>query len=696
MRKPNFGVMTLCLCMLFGIGMMVRWLEPFVPPLPTNRLQDESAPFLRQAMRSIIDWHPMSEEAFAKARREGKPIMLVIGVSSSSLGWTIENQIFTDTDVASFINRHFVCVRIDSQDSPQWLSTYLPLSRAQTGLQRGYQIWFLTPDGRYFDSAANFGTTVPAVWPALLDLLEGQLDKYSERASTTPQTEVTSPHQRDIELLTHTPQVGLPDFQAQASAISALADIKNGGFPVFGRTTLRVGAFRYICLLDDENAFRAWMDPLLTSSIVDWMDGGFFVALNNSNGLVRPDFEKNSLENAEMMQVLGLASALFGEGLYRRLALSTYDQFQAQWDSQGFVWASRLSDVRADGRSPSVSFPPRLLRETLKGSDLDFARDVLGLRVETNPAMTLVLRDPRAALESARFEPVLSKLRSARSKEPKSTGELYLDVNATVLARMLQTARMIGDDDRLQRTLPFWMNIDRFRVADDVVRTIGREDPPRAYLGDYLAYADAALQVFLSTGDPQAFQNGLRVLLRAKEVFVSSSGVWNLMIQAPEQPGPVDVMTPEILDTYKESCTATAIRLCNSYSRLYRDADLAPDSDRVRTAFHLSQTAFNTMTRFAGLSEQIAFFGSGYFCASLGLMDDEHAITVGPQSVSLAKELFMRRPSRLVAPATGDVRPDLQKRKPGVYVISGDKVTGPMTVDQAVREMPARLRLPTR
>ncbi len=689
MRKPNFGVTTLVLCTLAGVGVASRLMEPLVPPPPTNRLADESAPFLRQAMRSMVDWYPMSQEPFAKARREGKPILLVIGVPSSTLGWTIENQILADSDAASFINRHFVCIRVDAQDSPQWLSTYLPLSRIKTGIQRGYQIWFLTPSGKYFDNLLNFGTILPAEWSVLLGQLEGVLDKYASLPDGANEAAPLTEHEQDLLDLKNAPIAGLPNFQTEIQAISAYGNLKVGGFPVYGRVNTRPSAFRFIASIGDERAFRALMDPLLQSPIVDWMDGGFFIALNTTDGKLAADCDKSSLENSELMYTLSQASVLFKDDLYRVLALRTFDYFQRQWDEHGSIWSSRLSDVRANGRSASVSFAPKRLREALNGSDLEFAREALGLRVETNPAMTIVLRDPRHALDTEVMTRVIDKLREAREQEPKYTGEQYLDVNGTVFARMSQTARALGDMERLTRLMQSWTYIEQFRASDDVLRTIGREDPPQAYLGDYLAYSDAALQRFLATGDVAAFNAGLRVLARAKEVFEDSPGVWRLRIQAPDQPGPTEVMGPEILDSYKESSTAAMIRLCNGYARLLRDPE--GKSQRLKLATTLSQTALDGVSRYAGLSDRIAFFGSGYFCAALSLVDDAYAVTVGPNAINLANRLYAKVPTRLISPAVGDVRPDLQRKAPGIYVISGSSIQGPFSVDQAAGALPRAL-----
>ena len=42
----------------------------------TNRLAKEKSPYLLQHAHNPVDWYPWGDEAFAKARRENKPIFL--------------------------------------------------------------------------------------------------------------------------------------------------------------------------------------------------------------------------------------------------------------------------------------------------------------------------------------------------------------------------------------------------------------------------------------------------------------------------------------------------------------------------------------------------------------------------------------------------------------------------------------------
>ncbi len=48
----------------------------------TNRLADESSPYLRQHAANPVDWYPWGDEAFATAEKRDVPVLLSIGYSA--------------------------------------------------------------------------------------------------------------------------------------------------------------------------------------------------------------------------------------------------------------------------------------------------------------------------------------------------------------------------------------------------------------------------------------------------------------------------------------------------------------------------------------------------------------------------------------------------------------------------------------
>ena len=48
----------------------------------TNRLAGETSPYLLQHAHNPVDWYPWGPEAFERARREDKPVLLSVGYSA--------------------------------------------------------------------------------------------------------------------------------------------------------------------------------------------------------------------------------------------------------------------------------------------------------------------------------------------------------------------------------------------------------------------------------------------------------------------------------------------------------------------------------------------------------------------------------------------------------------------------------------
>ena len=48
----------------------------------SNRLADETSPYLRQHADNPVDWYPWGDEAFAAARERNVPILLSVGYSA--------------------------------------------------------------------------------------------------------------------------------------------------------------------------------------------------------------------------------------------------------------------------------------------------------------------------------------------------------------------------------------------------------------------------------------------------------------------------------------------------------------------------------------------------------------------------------------------------------------------------------------
>src|SRR5438874_5072502 len=85
---------------------------------PTNHLAGESSPYLLQHAHNPVDWYPWGDEAFAKAKKEGKLIFLSVGYSSCHWCHVMERESFENPEIADLLNKDFVCVKVDREERP--------------------------------------------------------------------------------------------------------------------------------------------------------------------------------------------------------------------------------------------------------------------------------------------------------------------------------------------------------------------------------------------------------------------------------------------------------------------------------------------------------------------------------------------------------------------------------------------------
>ncbi|MDE2143943.1 MAG: thioredoxin domain-containing protein, partial [Elusimicrobia bacterium] len=130
-----------------------------------NHLIREKSPYLLQHAYNPVDWYPWGEEAFAKARRENKPIFLSIGYSTCHWCHVMERESYSNARVAAALNADFVSIKVDREERPDVDNVYMTAAQA-AGWGGGWplNLW-LTPDlkpifgGTYFPPDSRGGPT---------------------------------------------------------------------------------------------------------------------------------------------------------------------------------------------------------------------------------------------------------------------------------------------------------------------------------------------------------------------------------------------------------------------------------------------------------------------------------------------------------------------------------------------------------
>lgn len=129
----------------------------------TNKLIEETSPYLLQHAHNPVQWYPWGKEAFQKAKLEDKPVFLSIGYSTCHWCHVMAHESFEDEKVAELLNDSFIAIKVDKEERPDIDSIYMTVCQAFTG--RGgwptsiFMTWEQKPffAGTYFPKENGYG-----------------------------------------------------------------------------------------------------------------------------------------------------------------------------------------------------------------------------------------------------------------------------------------------------------------------------------------------------------------------------------------------------------------------------------------------------------------------------------------------------------------------------------------------------------
>jgi uncharacterized protein YyaL (SSP411 family) len=296
-------------------------------------LAQEKSPYLLQHQYNPVDWFAWGEEAFAKARREDKPIFLSIGYSTCHWCHVMERESFEDRDLADFLNRYFISIKVDREERPDVDRIYMTFVQATTG-QGGWPLnVFLTPDlrpfygGTYFPPEARYGR------PSFVQIL-GQLSEIWETRRAEVNKSAEQIHARLLEATTTAPSehpaISSELLRRAGEELKQAYDPRHGGFghaPKFPQPSQPQFLLRYAKRFQDAEARRMVLhtcDRMAAGGIHDQLGGGFARYSVDAEWLV-PHFEKMLYDNAQLAQLYLDAYLVSGEKRYADVARDILD-----------------------------------------------------------------------------------------------------------------------------------------------------------------------------------------------------------------------------------------------------------------------------------------------------------------------------------------------------------------------------------
>ncbi len=84
----------------------------------SNRLGQETSPYLLQHQHNPVHWRAWSAETLALAQRSGRPVLLSVGYAACHWCNVMAHESFENAEIAALMNEYFVNVKVDREERP--------------------------------------------------------------------------------------------------------------------------------------------------------------------------------------------------------------------------------------------------------------------------------------------------------------------------------------------------------------------------------------------------------------------------------------------------------------------------------------------------------------------------------------------------------------------------------------------------
>ena len=317
------------------------------------RLAAESSPYLQLHVDNPVEWYPWGEEAFAKARKENKPLFISIGYFTCHWCHVMARESFSNPEIARQLNDSFVAIKIDREQRPDLDAAYMQyvvLTRGQGGWPMS--VW-ATPDGEPFLGGTYFPPDAKSGRPGMKQLLTKLSalwagDEGGMREAATHAVELlrkTTGSVAPLKKLTTKPVI-----EARGEYTAAYDELQGG----FGPAPKFPQPARLMFLLQDDRQQSAAMalltlDHMIAGGIFDQLAGGFHRYSTDFEWRI-PHFEKMLYDQALIARASLFAYRHSGDKMYADIARQVLDfTLQEMHAEEGGFYSALSADSPVPG-----------------------------------------------------------------------------------------------------------------------------------------------------------------------------------------------------------------------------------------------------------------------------------------------------------------------------------------------------------
>ncbi|MGD9588131.1 MAG: thioredoxin domain-containing protein [Pyrinomonadaceae bacterium] len=532
----------------------------------SNKLVEETSPYLLQHAHNPVEWYPWGDEAFERAKAEDKPLIVSIGYSACHWCHVMEHESFEDERIAAIQNEHFINIKVDMEERPDVDKIYMNFVQLTTGRGGWPMNVFVTPEklpffgGTYFPPSPRHG--MPS-WPQILMSIA---EAWRERREELEKSAVDILGELRRLTVNEMSKTGIDEGISTTAfnSFSRTFDAKDGGWggaPKFPQAMSMEFLLRYWKRTGDEAALKMvkkTAEKMARGGMYDQLGGGFHRYSVDAVWLI-PHFEKMLYDNAQLIRTyLHLCQiersdprAEANLDFFRRIAVETLEYVKREMlDPSGGFYSSQDADSEGEEGKFFV-WTPEEVAEVLGEEDAAEYCKIYDVTAEGNfeGKNILNLSGGNASVNEnaseAHTDPRVSdwreKLFEAREKriKPFRDEKVLTAWNGLMLAAFAEAAAVLDSKEYLEiakKNADFLLQHlvqkpdreerrnagrDKQEIAD--ARAVASANPRllrtwkdgraklNGYLEDYANLADGLIELYQACGEE-------RYLLKAREL----------------------------------------------------------------------------------------------------------------------------------------------------------------------------------
>ena len=516
-----------------------------------NRLAKEKSPYLLQHASNPVDWYPWGDDAFNKANKEDKPIFLSIGYATCHWCHVMEHESFEDEDVAAWMNRVFINIKVDREERPDIDHTYMTICQMLTG-QGGWPLTIvMTPEKKPFFAATYLPKESRPQRIGMLDLVPA-----IQKAWSSDRENILESVERIKKGFTKTLDLGkgistLPDdiIDQTRAELSSRFDQESGGFgisPKFPSPHNLTFLIDQFYLTEDKKYLKMaefTLKNMRMGGIWDHIGFGFHRYSTDRDWLL-PHFEKMLYDQATLLIAYAEGWKATDQPLFKETVYEIIEYIEDCLISPGGAFYS-AEDADSEGEEgkfyvwkydeiQSILTPEecnRFLKIYQIKESGNFRDESTGHITGQNiPHLTTDLTDIAKQHEvkpdtlKHEINQIRLKLKIERSQRirPLLDDKILTDWNGLMIASLARAGSLLNEKSFIEMGEKAWQTIKQFCLKDDYTLLHRIKDGEAAIEGmadDYAFLIFGLIELHQATFKPDYLETALKIQERFDELF---------------------------------------------------------------------------------------------------------------------------------------------------------------------------------